>query len=137
MSFISQYDPDRSMNQKQLAFMVKYPQFAMKLVFRVLKELHQQYPCNFFQMVIKEEEEMIKMTEKKQNIRIEDILIQCDENMLITMKTLIAIHKQLHNISKSDIRNLNLLSPNHHPAYSDLSLEIYFPAVLKVYFAEF
>ena len=59
-----------------------------------MKELFQGFKFDYLKLIDDSEEELTKIPEKKLLSKLEDLRSQCDENLLITLKTLICIYKQ-------------------------------------------
>ena len=87
-----------------------------------MKELIKSFNWDIIKLIEENEAELAKLPEKKQASKIEDIRDQCDESIMIVLKSIISIYKQLKQINVPD--------------GTDMVQEIYIPAIVKTYFKE-
>ena len=88
-----------------------------------MKEMNQELQCDLWKMTELHEEELAKLPQKKIKGKIEDFNHKWDENLMVVLKNVIGMHNQIKVIETHD--------------QSDMTLEVYFPALIKVYFPEF
>ncbi|CAI2387280.1 unnamed protein product [Moneuplotes crassus] len=113
------YDLHQPMSEKQIAFLLKYPHFGMKLNYKIMKDLSSQFQYDFLKIVDQNEEDLFKLPEKKLFAKIEDLRAKSDENLMITLKTLIQMYSKMDAIDPMGGENI--------------AIEIFTPAFIKVF----